>query len=167
MIWLLILPILLKIAEILCCCSTRATNKINEFKIKHVYYNIYLRFILEAYLELSLVSLLRIKVFNFGTVGDTVLTVLSLLIFTLLTIIIVITMFGLRSNHSKIKETNFINKYGALVLGLSTREISAMYFPSVFMLNRLIYALIIVMLSDQSYFQIQIFVFMTSLIMAF
>ena len=167
MIGLLILPIVLKIAGVLCCCSTRAVNKINEFKLKFVYYNIYLRFILEAYLELSLASLLRIRAFNFSTVRDTVLTVFSFLIFTLLTALILITITGLRKYHTKIKETQFINKYGALVLGLQVREKSAMFQPSVFMLNRLIYALIIIMLSNQSYFQIQLFVFMTSLVMAF
>ena len=118
MIGLLILPIVLKIAGVLCCCSTRAVNKINEFKLKFVYYNVYLRFILEAYLELSLVSLLRIRTFDFSTIGDAVLTVFSFLMFTLLAALIVVSIAWLRINHTKIKERQFINKYGALVLGL-------------------------------------------------
>ena len=73
----------------------------------------------------------------------------------------------LRLKHSQIRTKEFKDKYGSLALDLQHREIDAMYFPAVFMLRRFIYALIIVLLLDKNYFQIQILVFKQSMVMAF
>ena len=127
MIGLLIFPFLIKFLELLFCYCNRITYRILVFKQEFVYYNIYLRFMIEAYLEVALVSLLRIKSFNFMTTGDGALTLFAFVKFTVLALMIPLTALHLRSNHDDIRKTHFVNKYGALVLGLQHREISAMY----------------------------------------
>ena len=71
-------------------------------------------------------------------------------------------------NNSDVMQTkDFKDKYGSLYLGLHKRNKSSLWQPFVFVLRRFTYAIIIVLLAPQSYFQIQLLVFKTSLIMAF
>ena len=60
MVVLIILPLFIKLVELLCSWSTKAIKKIDRFKETNVYWNLYLRFLIEAYLELAIASLLRI-----------------------------------------------------------------------------------------------------------
>ena len=56
---LLILPILIKLFEVICSSSYKALLVIENFKRTKVYWNVYLRFMLESYLELAIASVLR------------------------------------------------------------------------------------------------------------
>ena len=60
MIGMLVAPIIIKLAELILSFSQGTIHIINDFKREQVYWNFYLRFFLETYLELNVVSLLRI-----------------------------------------------------------------------------------------------------------
>ena len=111
-----------KLIELAFKCSERVTSSLEKFKNTQLYWNVYLRFILETFLELSITSLLRIKVFRMENKTEVFLTLIA--IFILLTL--VICMFGsisfLRHNFEKIREKSFTDKYGALTLGLYHRS---------------------------------------------
>ena len=115
MIGLLILPLFTKIADFLCSFSAKATATLESFKNKHLYWNIYLRFFFEVYLELAIISLIRIRVINFNSVGDVFLTLLALAIILVLVAYTTISMVFLHYNKDKIREEKFENRYGALV----------------------------------------------------
>ena len=80
------------------------------------------------------------------------MTLVSFIIFVILTIYMFAAFMYLRANFHKVNEKDFKDRYGALTQGLQTREISAMYYPTVFMLHRYCYALYIVLLVKYSYF---------------
>ena len=73
----------------------------------------------------------------------------------------------LHKNSEELQTRDFKDRFGSLYLELNKREDSAINYPLVFMIRRFVYALIIVALSNSSYFQIQIVVFKSSLVMAF
>ena len=139
----------------------------HQFKTTVLYWNIYLRFLLEAYLELSIASFLRMNHFRVHTRADAFLTAYACIILVILTASMVGSLVFLRSKHKSIADQDFKDRYGALTLGLQIREKSAMMQPFMFMLRRFIYAVAFVYLPRFNYFQIQIVVFKTSMLMAF
>ena len=116
---------------------------------------------------MGIASLLRIKAFKFETIGDSILTVYAFGMFSSLLAYQIGSFLLLRAWFDRIRTQEFTDKFGTLSEGLNYREKSAMSYPPVFMLRRFIYALTIVLLSDQTFFQIIILVFKSSMIMAF
>ena len=58
----------------------------------------------------------------------------------------------LHKNVEDLQTRDFKDKFGSLYLELNKREKSALSYPSVFMVRRFVYALIIVALPHSSYF---------------
>ena len=142
------------IIELMLSWHIGAKNAIIAFKREKIYWNYYLRFSIEAYLSIALLSLLRIQSLKFETPGDTILTVYAFFMFALMVAYLAISALYLPGFHGQISTPEFIQKYGTLTQGLLAREKSAMYYPSAFMLRRAIYALTIVLLSKYNFFQI-------------
>ena len=164
---LLILPVIVLLLELLLTCLPKAQSAVQKFKNEYIYWNIYLRFLIESYLELSISCLIRIQAFKFTTITDSTLTVFSFVLFSVLISFMISTPLFLRSKHQMIRQKEFKDKYGSLSLGLQHREKAALFYPFVFMIRRMIYSMVIILLVRQNYFQIQIFVFMQSMVMAF
>ena len=83
---LLLLPFLLKLLDLICAWSTRAILRLRRFKTTVVYWNLYIRFLLEAYLELSIVSLLRLRQFRIETVVESALSAFAIVILFILSL---------------------------------------------------------------------------------
>ena len=60
MMFLTALPILLWLMTLLVSCWDRGKRIVDRIKNESIYWNFYLRFTLEAYLELSIASILRV-----------------------------------------------------------------------------------------------------------
>ena len=164
---LLIAPIIMKLVELICSCNQWASNRVRNFKTTVLYWNTYLRFFLEAFLELSIACLLRVKSIRVETTDDIILTAFAAILVGMLSAFMVASPFYLTKHHKKIKTDEFVDRFGALTLGLQYRDIAAMYYPFMFMLRRLIFAMVFVYLSRYNFFQIQIVVFKSSILMAF
>ena len=152
MIVLTILPFIVLLLELLLSCLPKAKSAVQKFKNENIYWNSYLRFLIESYLELSIACLIRIQAFKFETITDTTLTCFSFIIFIVLILSMVGTPLFLVSNHKNIRKKEFKDTYGTLSLGLQHREKAALYYPFVFMARRMIYSLVIILLSNRNYF---------------
>ena len=78
MLVLLLLPPILKLTEILTSWNETLRNHIEELKHKRIYWNMYLRFQLEFFLEIAIVSMLRCLGMNFFSTSDTILSVYAI-----------------------------------------------------------------------------------------
>ena len=81
---LLVLPLLILIVELISSFHKSAQDALVKWKNENVYWNFYLRFLFEAYLELALSGLLRIKAFKFSTSADIGLTLYAFVILMVL-----------------------------------------------------------------------------------
>ena len=84
MVCLMLLPIIVKFAELMSFWNDTAVQALRRFKETNLYWNYYLRFGIQAYLEIALSSLFRIKSYKFDTIGDTVLSLFACLLFAAL-----------------------------------------------------------------------------------
>ena len=99
---LCILPLGYKILEVLFSCSSQVTKRLENFKNTVLYYNLYLRFFLEAFLELSIASHLRIRNFKMEILADLILSIYAAILLALLSIYMVGSVFFLKRNHKQI-----------------------------------------------------------------
>ena len=164
---LLALPIILKISYWTFTRSKRAQAVLQKACKEQIYWNLYLRFGLEGFLELSLVSLCRIRVASIATRDDVILTAFAFIMYSLLVFFMVYSGLFLHQNHHMINQKQFKNRYGALSEGLNETDKTLMFFPTIFMLRRLSVAFIIVYMQDKSFFQIQLIAFLSSLVMVY
>ena len=117
-----------------------------------LFFNLYLRFGLEAYLELSLSSILRFCNFTFGSSSEYFHSIFASVIFAAVVSYLLFSLLFLQWRHKSLEKETSKNRFGALYLGLKTRERTAILQPFIFMLRRLLYAGILVSWSERSYF---------------
>ena len=89
-------------------------------------------------------SLCRIKAASLVTKDDIILTAFAFLIYSVLVFFMLYSGIFLHENHQMIGKKEFKAKFGALFEGLRDKEKTIMFFPSIFMLRRLLVAFIIV-----------------------
>lgn len=150
----------------LCFCSNRCKRCLDWLNAK-MFWNTYIRFILEAYFELQICSLLRFKNFSFAG-GDQAF-------YSIFVIIVIVATWGMMIfacvfamvKFGKLQDTELLKKFGDLYLGLNIKSRIALFSPVLFMLRRIAYAGICVYWFDRSYFQIQFLIFKQSLFMIF
>lgn len=142
----------------------RATNTVS----KVLFFNAYIRFLLEAYLELSLTCLIRFQAFSFSTPSEKFHSTFVVLMFVTLVLFVAFALFYLQMNFSKLSAADGPKmRLGGLYLGIRTTERSAILSPVVFLVRRLTFAAILVTWSQRSYFQIQAIIFQCSLVMIY
>ena len=86
-----------------------------------IFFNAYLRFGLEAYLELSLSSILRFRNFTFGTSSENFHSIFAMILFAGVLAYLAFSLFFLQSRHMILDTKEARNRYGALYLGLKTK----------------------------------------------
>ena len=79
MVLLVIIPIFVLLLKAIFYWNPKCVNRINVFNSK-MFFNVYLRFGLEAYLELCLSSIIRFKNFTFETSSEKFHSVFALMI---------------------------------------------------------------------------------------
>ena len=92
---LVVTPIFFKLIELITSCSKVAKETLHKFKSTVLIWNAYLRFQLEAFFELSIVSLLRIRFFRSNTNQDAILSFYSVILITLLAVFMCYSTFFL------------------------------------------------------------------------
>ena len=101
MLALAVLPILLLMMKCMFFWNDRV-DKIIDLVISKLCFNIYIRFGLEAYLELSLSSLLRFENYTFGTSSEKFHTVFATMIFVGLIAFLAFALFFLQWRFDKL-----------------------------------------------------------------
>ena len=137
----------------LCYCSRCCKRYLNWLDAK-MFWNTYIRFALEAYLELQICVLLRFKNFSFESADQIFYSVFTL--FTMVAtwgLMIFAGVFAIRKFQS-INDPEITNKFGDLYLGLNAKSRVALFSPVLFMMRRIFYAAIVVFWFERSYFQI-------------
>lgn len=164
---LIALPILLLFLKgVFACCENKCSRCIDHL-VSRVFWNSYIRFGLEAYLEFAISSMIRLKNFDFETASDKFHSIFSVLIGIFLISFIIFVTVHLQREFKNLAKPENIQKYGDLYLGLDTRKRTAMMVAVLFMLRRLLYAGVLVYLVNRSCFQIQFMILHCSLIMLY
>lgn len=163
---LVFLPICLLLLRLLFFWSDKMTKFIKKVNDK-LFFNIYIRFGLECYLELCLSSMIRFKNFNNDTYSDRFHSTFATMIFVAVLLYAGFSLVFLQLRFASLNNEESTARFGDLYLGVKTKDRTAVLFPFVFMLRRLLYASILVFWSQQNYFQIQTIIFKCSLIMIY
>lgn len=114
----------------------------------------YIRFVLEAYLELSLSSMLRFQNFTFDTASERFHSVVATIIFLCLIAFLLFALVYLQWKFPILATKEANQRFGDLYLGLRTKERSSLVSPVIFLLRRILYAYLLVSWTNRSYFQI-------------
>ena len=117
-----------------------------------MFWNTYIRFGLEAYLELQIATLLRFKNFSFDGADQIFHTVFSMMLLVATWGFLIFAGVFLMTKFTAIKRPEIEKKFGDLYLGLNIKSRIALFNPMLFMLRRVAYAGIVVFWSDRSYF---------------
>lgn len=117
---LVALPVVLVIFKGLFFFSTKIQSCINT-TLDKLFFNIYIRFTLEAYMELALSSLIRFKNYTFTTTSEKFHTILSTSIFAVIVAFLVFSLVFPQVNQAKLSSESAQKRYGDLYLGLKTR----------------------------------------------
>lgn len=148
---LLTLPVILLIIKALFCWNSKVVNCVSRM-LKSLFFNVYIRFGLEAYLELSLSSMIRFMNYTFDSPSEKFHTVFATLIFVAIVAYLLFALVFLQLRYTQLDQPRAKSMYGDLYLGLKTRERTAILSPFFFMLRRLLFAGILVNWSERSYF---------------
>ena len=153
MLVLAILPLLILLIRVIftrCAKMRTLIGKIND----KMYYNMYIRFGLEAYLELALVSSIRFKKYSFSDANEKFHSFFATTLYLGILLYFSFSIYFLQTRFASLKTEAIQKRYGALYLGLETKRKMALLFPCFFMLRRLILAWILVYWSQKNYFQV-------------
>ena len=120
MLLLAAIPIVLLVLRAVFFWSKKVKSCIIFVKDK-IFFNAYLRFGLEAYLELSLSSILRFRNFTFGTSSENFHSIFAMILFAGVLAYLAFSLFFLQSRHMILDTKEARNRYGALYLGLKTK----------------------------------------------
>ena len=151
MILLAMIPFVLLILKGIFFWNKKCVDRISK-SYNVMFWNVYIRFGLEAYLELCLSSLLRFKNFTFDTNSEKFHSIFATVIFVGVVAYLALSIFFLQWRYPKLDTQAARNCYGDLYLGLKTRERTAILSPFIFLLRRILFASILVSWSERSYF---------------
>ena len=124
MVVLILLPLFLLLLKGIFYRSSRIVSRIDSV-IKKMFFNCYIRFGLEAYLELCLSSLIRFKNYNIDTGNERFHSIFATLIFIGVFAYLAFSLFGLQYKFGKLNGKEARASYGDLYLGLRTKERTA------------------------------------------
>ena len=117
------------------------------------YWNTYIRFGLEAYLELSICAFIRfVGPFSLDNGSEQFFFISSIFITVSIFAMLLIGILVPQLHFKKLRTKEFQERFGDLTLGLNLKSRTALLFPAIFMLRRVLYAGIMVCLIQRSYF---------------
>ena len=149
---LLVMPLILFFfTGIFYCCNNWFSRFLDRMR-ERIYWNTYIRFSFEAFLELAISCMLRIEILSFSTSSNSFHSIFCLVIVIFLVTFTLFVTVYLQVNFRSLNQEAMRKKYEAMYLGLETRKRSAMLSPVIFMLRRAMYAGVLVYLVHRSYF---------------
>ena len=163
---LVLIPLLLLAIKLIFLWSSCCTRFIDRL-LKRLFFNSYIRFWLEAYLELSLSSFIRFKSFNFDNGSEIFHSIFSSVLLLLLLASLTFSLIFLQVRYPTLAYEKTKEKFGDLYLGLKTSSRCSLLTPFLFMLRRTLYAAILVYWVERPYFQIQFMILHSSLVMIY
>ena len=136
---LIILPVFLAAKF----CGSKLKGYIEKFK-KKLMWNSVLRFVLQSYLKNTIACLFAISLMKFENGGSSTNAVLSIVILVVLAIIPILAMVLLYKKRNELASDETRGRIGSLYLGIRTDSMHEYAYSAVFMLRRLIYAILTV-----------------------
>ena len=144
---LMMIPVILIMLFGIFHCSTRCKKWLHK-AAQSLFWNTYIRFWLESYLEFSIASLIRLRKFNFESWNDIFNSVFAT---TLLITLVFLLVGSVPLLHCKpLRKEPASPRYSELTLGLRTHKRCILFSPTFFMMRRLFYAYILVNWSERS-----------------
>ena len=125
-------------------CRSKIDNKL--------YFNLYIRFFMEAYLEMSLSSLLRCKTMHFFNPSEKFHSSFAILIMGILAAMLLIAAILPQMRFGTTDSPQWKQRYGELTLNLNHKSRMALTYSLGFTLRRIFYAAIVIWLIDRNYF---------------
>ena len=151
MLLLAAIPVFLSMLKVMSWWSKKTTKSINRV-MNGMFFNIYIRFGLEAYMELCLTSLMRWQNLTFNTSSEKFHSIFATVILISVILYLVFSLIFLQLRYPILNTPEAKRRYGDLHLGLETRQRTAILFPFFFMLRRILLAGVLVNWSNRSYF---------------
>ncbi len=129
--------------------------------MKGLFWNGWIRLIVEVFADIVLAGFVRITTFEFGTSYEKGLTIFS--VFMLVACLFLIIAFSviLYNNSVDYENEEFLEKYGELLADVRPHSTGAAFFWIYFMLQRVTQNSIVIFLQAHSIFQIQLFIFLS------
>ena len=128
-----------------------------------IFWNLIIRTVLETYLEVSLVNMIKMYAINDESWFETAGSTYSISILAGMTLFCLLTPVFLIKKQAQFKNGNFISKYGALTQDMKTREKSVLFYHTFFMTRRLCFSVLIVYLAKRPWAQIQVLSFLCTI----
>ena len=127
----------------LCRKSPKCLNIFKQIRAK-IFWNTILRFILQSYLKTTIGCLFAVSFISFGDKNKIINAVMSIAMLCFLIVIPIVFGAILHKNRTNLHMTAIKEKIGSLYLGMRTTTLSQRLYPSVFLLRRLLYAVMTV-----------------------
>ena len=143
LVFLIIYPVLSLGCRGLCFCSSRCKRCLNRLDAK-MYWNTYIRFTLEAYIELQISVMLRLNNLSFEGADQIFYSVFVIVIIMATWSFVIFAAVFAMVKFDKLKEPELMKKFGDLYLNLNTKSRVALFSPSLFMLRRIAFVSICV-----------------------
>ena len=141
---LVALPVLLLLSWS-CLYWFKRGHKIIKWITDAIFFSLYIRFILEGFLELSLACLIRFQNFKFDTQsGDTFNSTMSMVLMMILFFTLLATFMVNTFGERIVKSLKFQHRLGEFTLGVRLNNWKTRLYPSLFMSRRLLYAAVLV-----------------------
>ena len=107
---------------------------------------------LELFLECSIACLIKTRFISFASKAQSVISTFSILLLVILFTFMTFSFIFLRLNKTDIREKEFSDKWGEFTFGLDHRNKDAQMYHVMFMLRRIVFALIAVNLFEYNFF---------------
>ena len=139
--------------------------KLNRMLKRKLYWNFGIRLIIEGALELSFSAFINLKygVCSFKILGSWVNYFYSIFLTATLILMPVVVLLFYCLNFKKLEEKDFEEKFGTVYEGLNASKRSSLFFTVIFLLRRITFSLVSLLLYDYVIIQI-ILVIVTNLI---
>ena len=141
---------------VLRCCFNRVAS-IKQFFQKlwrSLFWNFFIRMLLESYLELAMNNWIRILVRDNSTWWESASTYFAFTLLSFMTLAGLLTPLFIHCKKSQLKTESFISKYGALTDQLRVEMPSTKYYQMFFMLRRLTFAMIVIFMPKTPWAQV-------------
>ena len=130
-------------------------NKFLKSLEKSLYWNAGLRMAKEMYFELLLIAMIRLKTHEFDTNYEKTMTILAfcwsgfLAVFAIGTCLLLLYVI-----RGKTEDENVQARYGTLFEDLKANQDSSLMFTPLFLVGRILFVAVILLLQSQPYFQV-------------
>ena len=119
---------------------------------------------LEEYLTITIVVLIKLYALDFSNWFEVLSSVLAIVLGVLVIFAPFWIWHFLYKHHVRMKEKKFVVKYGSLVDGLTHRKKTALLYGVIFILRRIFMALFIIVIPSLNWLQTQLMVLLCSFV---